>query len=100
MGSSTKVKRKDFKTAVEIFAKQMKIVVLDISDSIKIRQEKIAKNLEVARLVNSLIFQIDDKPIFGIDAPQPGHASIGTSTQVVTPGSSIVLAPQLRKHIG
>lgn len=77
----------------------MKIVALDISNSVKIHQEIIVENLEAARLENSLIFQIDDEPIFGIDTPQPGHASTGTSTRAVTPGSSIVLALQLRKRI-
>lgn len=73
----------------------MKIVTFDIDDSVKTRQQKIAENLEAAKLKNSLIFDINDKPIFGVDASE-SIASTGIS-RAVTPGSSIVLAPWLRK---
>lgn len=95
MGSGTEVERNDFKTAVETFAEQMKIVASDIDDSVKTRQQKIAENLEAARLENSLIFEIDDEPIPGIDAPE--RTSTATS-RAVTPGSSIALAPRSRKR--
>lgn len=96
MGSGTEVERNDFKTAVETFAERMKNVASNISDSVKTRQEKIAENLEAARLENSFTFQIDDEPIPGIDAPD-NRTSAGTS-RAVTPGSSIALAPRSKKR--
>lgn len=94
--SSTKVEENDFKTAIETFAEQIKIVTSDIDDSVKTRQQKIVENLKAARRKNSLIFDINDEPIPGVDAPER-TASTGTS-RAVTPGSSIVLASRLRKH--
>lgn len=45
-------------------------VAQEIDDALKTRQQRAAENLEVARLENSLIFQLDDKPIPGVDIPQ------------------------------
>lgn len=52
--------------------------------------------MEAARLENSLIFQIDDKPIPGFDAPD-NRTSAGIS-RAVTPGSSIALASRSKKR--
>lgn len=70
MGSATKAERNDSKTAVE------------------------PENLEVARLQNSLIFQIDDdEPISSLDASR-SSAAIRTDRSG-RPTSSIALAPRL-----
>lgn len=70
MGSGTEVERHDFKTAVEQFADRMNTVAQEINDAFKYRQLKAAENLAAARLENSLVFQIDDEPIAGVDLPQ------------------------------
>lgn len=41
----------------------------EIEDMVKTYQERVAKNLKAAQLENSLIFQIDDELIPGIDIP-------------------------------
>lgn len=70
MGSATKAERNDSKTAVE------------------------PENLEVARLQNSLIFQIDDdKPISSLDASRSSAAT--RTDRSGRPTSSIALAPRL-----
>lgn len=45
MGSGTKVKRDDFKTAVEQFAKQMEELGREIDNAVKSRQQRAAENL-------------------------------------------------------
>ncbi len=92
MGSGTEVERNDFKTAVETFSARMETVAQDIDDALKTRQQRAAENLEAARLENSLIFQLDDEPIPGIDAPPTGTQS--------SRGSSIALGhrPNKRKR--
>lgn len=70
MGSATKAERNDSKTAVE------------------------PENLEVARLQNSLIFQIDDdEPISSLDASRSSAAT--RTDRSGRPTSSIALAPRL-----
>lgn len=69
LGSGTEVEKDDFKTAVEQFATRMKMVAQEINDSVKSRQQRAAKNLEAARLESSLVFEIDDEPIPGVDTP-------------------------------
>lgn len=67
MRSDTEVERNDFKTAVETFAKQMKIVTQEIEDSVQSQKAKAAKSLAATCLGNSLVFQLDDEPIPGVD---------------------------------
>lgn len=71
-GFGTKLERDDFKTAVKSFFACMETVVQDIDDALKTRQQQAAENLEAARLRNSLIFQLDDEPISGVDTPPTG----------------------------
>lgn len=51
---------------------------------IKSKQQKIIKNYEAAKLESSLVFQIDDDLISGIDAPT-------TKTSLSTRSSSTAL---------
>lgn len=93
MGSGTEVERNDFKTAVETFAERMRNVAQEIEDSVQARKAKAAESLAAARLENSLVFQLDDEPIPGVDT------SSGSTTS-----ASIALAPsrsqQKRKRDG
>ena len=69
MGSSTEVEKDDFKSAVEQCAERWETVAKEIKDMAKTRKERAIENLKAARLENSLIFQVDDEPIPGIDRP-------------------------------
>lgn len=91
IGSDTKIKRNNFKTAIKTFTEQMKNIANNINDSIKTKQEKMAKYKKAAWFENLLIFQIDDKLIPNIDAPE-NCTSAGISRAVIS-GSSIALAP-------
>lgn len=86
MGSGTEVERNDFKTAVEQFAERMRTVALEIEVSVRSRKIKAAESLAAARLESSLVFQLDDEPIPGVDTPSGS-----------TP-SSIALAPRSNKR--
>ena len=90
MGSGTEVKRDDFKTAVEQFAKRMVEVAREIDDAVKSRQQRAAENFEAARLKNSLVFQVDDELIPGVDTPAANSNS--------SRSSSIALAPRASKR--
>ena len=91
MGSSTEVEQDDFKTAVEQFAKQMKEVVREIDDVVKLHQQQAAKNLEAAQIENSLVFQIDNEPISGVD-------TLAANLNSFSQSSSIALASQASKQ--
>ena len=56
MGSDTEVERNDFKTAVETFAEQMKIVVEEIENAVQSRKVKAVESLGTAHVENSLVF--------------------------------------------
>ena len=45
----------------------MKIVIEEIENTVQSRKAKAVESLEVARLENSLVFQLDDEPIPGVD---------------------------------
>lgn len=47
----------------------MEEVTRDINNIVKLRQQQAAENLEVARLENFLVFQVDDELIPRIDTP-------------------------------
>lgn len=81
MGSGTEVERNDFKTAVETFAERIRIVAQEIEDSVQSRKAKAAESLAAARLENSLVFQLDDEPITGVDTPS------GSTTSSIALGS-------------
>lgn len=91
MRSGTEVERNDFKTVVEQFVERIEIVSQEIEDSVKSQQQQAAENLEAARLKNSLIFEIDDKPIHGVDIPVASSFTQSTS-------QSIAIIPQLPKR--
>lgn len=57
---------------------------------VKSCQQKTAKNPEVVRLENVLIFEIDDEPILRVDIPNTNRSS--------TLGLSIALNPQQKKQ--
>ena len=88
MGSGTEVERNDFKTAVETFAERMKNVAQEIEDAVQSRKAKAAESLAAARLEDSLVFQLDDEPIPGVDTP-----SVSTTSSIAL-GSR----PQKRKR--
>lgn len=83
MGSDTKVERNSFKIAVKTFTEQMKNIANNINNSIKTKQEKIAKYKEAAWFENLLIFQIDDKLIPNIDIPE-NRTSAGINRSVIS----------------
>ncbi len=56
MESDTEIERNDFKTAVEMFAKQMRNVAQEIEDSIQAQKAKTAESLVTACLQNYLVF--------------------------------------------
>ena len=89
MESGTEFEQDDFKAVVEQFTKQMEEVARDIDNVVKLHQQWAAENLKAARLENSLVFQVDDKPIPGVDT-----SAINSSFWL----SSIALAPQASKR--
>ena len=75
MGSDTKVERNDFKTTVETFMEQMKIMAEEIEDAIQSQKSKIVKSRETACLENFLVFQLNDEPIPDVDTPSSSTTS-------------------------
>lgn len=94
MGSATKAERDAFKTAVEQFTDRWELVLMENDNPVETRRQNIAEYLEVARLQNSLTFQLDDDgPIPSLDAPRSAPP-IRTNWSG-TPTSSIALASRL-----
>ena len=56
IGFGKKVERNDFKTAMKIFAEQMKIVAEEIEDVVQSQKTKATKSLGTTYLKNSLVF--------------------------------------------
>lgn len=56
MGFDIEVEKNDFKTAIETFAKQIRIVAQEIEDSVQSQKAKAVKSLVAACLDNSLVF--------------------------------------------
>lgn len=70
------MERNNFKTVVEQFANRIKTVSQDIEDSVRSRKQKAVGSLTAARLESSLVFQIDDELILGVDTPSGSTSSI------------------------
>lgn len=64
----------------------MRTVALEIEDSVWSQKIKAAESLAAARLESSLVFQLDDEPIPGVDTPSGSTPSF------------IALAPQSNKQ--
>lgn len=69
MGSDTEIKRNDFKTVVETFVENMKIMAKEIENAIQSQKTKVVESFNTTRLENFLVFQLDDKPIPCVDTP-------------------------------
>lgn len=94
MGSATKAERNAFKTAVGQFTDRCEFVLMENDNLVENWRQNVAENVEVARLQNSLIFQIDDDE--PISSPDASRSSAATRTdRSGTPISSIALAPRL-----
>lgn len=53
----------------------MRIVAQEIEDSVQSQKTKAAESLAAACLENSLVFQLDDEPIPGVDTPSGSNTS-------------------------
>lgn len=97
MGSGTKVEQNDFKVAVEQFTKRYQEVAAKLDNTDQTRQEQAAENLDAAHLETSLIFDLDNEPISGLDTSAITSANPSTNnTRFGIP--SIVLDSQIAKH--
>lgn len=97
MGSGTEVEQNDFKAAVEQFSKRYQEVAAELDNADQIRQERAAENLEAANLEASLVFDLDDEPIPGVDTSATTSANLSTNnTRSGTP--SITLGSRTAKR--
>lgn len=92
MRSDTKIEQNNFKGVIEKFAECMEFVTLEIDNSVKTCQQKVAEILEAAWIENALIFQIDDELIPGVDTP-PTNKNCSSISE-----SSIALNSQHHKQ--
>lgn len=72
---------------IEKLTEYIKFVALEIDNSVKTHQQKVTKNIEIDWLENALIFEINDKLIFGVNTPLTNKNWFSIS------GLSIVLNP-------
>lgn len=59
----------NFKPFIETFFNQIKTMKKDVNESVKSARQKAAKIYEAVCMESMLVFNIDDKPILGIDTP-------------------------------
>lgn len=79
MGLDTKVEQNDFKAAVKQFAKRYQEVTAKLDNADQTRQEQVAENLEAAHLEASLVFDLDNEPIFEVNTSATTSANLSTN---------------------
>lgn len=84
MRSSTQIERNAFTVAVEQYASRWQAVADEINESVRVHQQRAAETMEVARLASSLVIDVDDEPIPGVNAPS------SSATDVTGPGTPSV----------
>ncbi len=82
MSSGTDVKHNDFKASIETFLSQMKAIKEEVNKSVKSAWQKVAEIYEVTHIESVLVFEIDDKPIPGVNTLT--STSIRLSTQDIS----------------
>lgn len=81
MGFGTELEKNDFKMVIEMFAEQIKNMAQEIENFVQFPKTKVAESLATTCLENSLVFQLDNESIPGINA----LASSTTSSIALTP---------------
>lgn len=82
MGSGTQVEQDDFKVAVEQFGARLDAVQKELANAIKSKETQAAELFEVAWLQKTMVFELDDEPILGIDFKVSGLSMHARGTSI------------------